>query len=86
MNAEEGVTQIFELLDTDKDGQINGEDLKRGVALFGKSLTEADVEEMLSSADVDGDGLINYEEFLKVMVKCFFIVCIVLVTNSFLDS
>lgn len=35
---------------------------------LGNSLTENDVEEMLASADVDGDGLINYEEFLKVMV------------------
>lgn len=26
---------------------------------------------MLASADVDGDGMINYEEFLKVMVSLF---------------
>ncbi|KAG1113296.1 hypothetical protein G6F42_014502 [Rhizopus arrhizus] len=55
------------MLDTDNDGQLNGEDLKRGVSLFGNSVTEADIEEMMASADVDGDGLINYEEFLKVM-------------------
>ncbi|OAD05033.1 hypothetical protein MUCCIDRAFT_141198, partial [Mucor lusitanicus CBS 277.49] len=68
-NAEEGVLKVFEMLDTDHDGQLTGEDLKRGVSLFGNSVTEADVEEMMASADVDGDGLINYEEFLKVMVS-----------------
>lgn len=79
------------MLDTDNDGQLNGEDLKRGVSLFGNilqfgkkkltpqytdlfeyignSVTESDIEEMMASADVDGDGLINYEEFLKVMVS-----------------
>ncbi|KAI7869798.1 uncharacterized protein EV154DRAFT_530494 [Mucor mucedo] len=66
-NAEEGVAKVFALLDTDNDGQITGDDLKRGVALYGKSITEQDVDEMLFSADVDGDGMINYEEFLKVM-------------------
>ncbi|KAK4519486.1 uncharacterized protein ATC70_009722 [Mucor velutinosus] len=66
-NAEEGILKVFDMLDTDNDGQLTGEDLKRGVSLFGNSVTEADVEEMMASADVDGDGLINYEEFLKVM-------------------
>lgn len=80
------------MLDTDNDGQLTGEDLKRGVSLFGNilqkknshhnlliyliyignSVTETDVEEMMASADVDGDGLINYEEFLKVMVSSNF--------------
>lgn len=36
--------------------------------VIGNSITEQDVKEMLFSADVDGDGMINYEEFLKVMV------------------
>ncbi|KAI8987802.1 hypothetical protein BDF20DRAFT_852307 [Mycotypha africana] len=67
VNAEEGVSKVFELLDTDNDGQLTGDDLKRGVSLFGNSITEADVEEMMFSADVDGDGYINYEEFLKIM-------------------
>ncbi|KAI8389256.1 hypothetical protein BD560DRAFT_381041 [Blakeslea trispora] len=66
-NAEEGVLRVFEMIDTDKDGQISSADLKRGISLFGKSVSDADVEDMMSSADVDGDGLINYEEFLKIM-------------------
>lgn len=37
--------------------------------MYGNSVTENDIDEMLASADVDGDGMINYEEFLKVMVS-----------------
>ncbi|KAG1147687.1 hypothetical protein G6F37_000565 [Rhizopus arrhizus] len=67
INAEEGVTKVFKLLDTDNDGQINGDDLKRGIALFGNNVSEEEIQEMLHSADIDGDELINYEEFLKIM-------------------
>ncbi|KAI7902973.1 uncharacterized protein BX663DRAFT_509057 [Cokeromyces recurvatus] len=67
IDSEAGVYKVFHLLDTDNDGQISGADLKRGASLFGKSLTETDIEEMMASADVDGDGMINYEEFLKIM-------------------
>ncbi|KAI8981045.1 hypothetical protein BDB01DRAFT_795110 [Pilobolus umbonatus] len=69
-NPEVGAAKIFALLDTDNDGQIGEEELKRGISLFGKSVSESDLREMVASADVDGDGLINYEEFLKVMTPC----------------
>jgi Ca2+-binding EF-hand superfamily protein len=36
-DPEAGVTKVFEALDTDNDGQVSAEDLKRGVALFGKT-------------------------------------------------
>lgn len=74
MNPEEGVSKVFDMLDTDKDGLISGEDLKRGISMFGSSVSETDIDEMLASADVDGDGMINYEEFLKVMVSFNFII------------
>ena len=35
-------------------------------ALFIKKLTEEDADEMLDAADFDGDGQINYEEFVKM--------------------
>ncbi|KAH0828681.1 hypothetical protein J3R83DRAFT_3050 [Lanmaoa asiatica] len=33
----------------------------------GEKLTETEVEEMIREADVDGDGQINYEEFVKLL-------------------
>ncbi|KAG1474586.1 hypothetical protein G6F56_000271 [Rhizopus delemar] len=67
LDSEKSISKVFKLIDTDNDGQINGEDLQRGATLFGNSLSKEEAKEMLSSADIDGDGLINYEEFLKIM-------------------
>jgi len=33
-----------------------------------EKFTEHEISEMVREADVDGDGLINYEEFVKMMV------------------
>ena len=35
---------------------------------LGENLTDEQVEVMLHEADIDGDGQINYEEFVKVML------------------
>ena len=35
---------------------------------LGEKLTEAEVEEMIREADVDGDGYINFEEFVSMML------------------
>jgi hypothetical protein len=33
-------------------------------------LTDNEVDEMIREADVDGDGQINYDEFVKVIPLC----------------
>ena len=36
---------------------------------LGEKLTEEEVEEMIREADVDGDGQVNYGEFVKMMLS-----------------
>lgn len=37
----------------------------------GEKLTEGELDVMLREADVDGDGQINYEEFVKMLVRFY---------------
>jgi len=44
-----------------------GPPLTRITRSIGEKLTDTEVDEMIREADVDGDGQINYEEFVKVI-------------------
>eukprot|EP00662_Eupelagonemidae_sp_cell21_P053784 gene53784-41631_t len=37
--------------------------------MINEKLTDEEVDEMIREADVDGDGQINYEEFVKMMMS-----------------
>jgi calcium-binding protein CML len=39
------------------------------MASFGERLSDADIREMIGDVDADGDGLINFQEFKKMMGK-----------------
>lgn len=35
---------------------------------LGEKLTDEEVEQMIKEADLDGDGQVNYDEFVKMMM------------------
>ncbi|KAH7675597.1 Non-specific serine/threonine protein kinase protein [Dioscorea alata] len=59
-----GLKQMFTNMDTDKSGTITYEELKTGLARLGSKLSEAEVKQLMDAADVDGNGSIDYIEFI----------------------
>lgn len=57
----------FQVFDKDGDGKISMAELKTVMANLGENLTNDEIEEMIREADADGDGEVDYEEFVKMM-------------------
>nr|AIA78393.1 calcium-dependent protein kinase [Pyrus x bretschneideri] len=61
--------EMFTNMDTDKSGTITYEELKTGLARIGSRL---EVRQLMDAADVDGNGSIDYIEFVSAtMYKAF---------------
>ncbi|WOG89974.1 hypothetical protein DCAR_0209215 [Daucus carota subsp. sativus] len=59
-----GLKSMFANMDTDKSGTITYEELKSGLARLGSKLSELEVQQLMDAADVDGNGTIDYLEFI----------------------
>ncbi|CAG8739483.1 22704_t:CDS:2, partial [Dentiscutata erythropus] len=66
-DAEEELKEAFKVFDKDSNGLISAAELKSVMSSIGEKLTDEEIDEMIHEADVDGDGQINYEEFVKMM-------------------
>ncbi|KAH9797839.1 calcium-dependent protein kinase 21 [Citrus sinensis] len=60
-----GLKTMFANMDTDKSGTITYEELKTGLARLGSKLSETEVKQLMDAADVDGNGTIDYIEFIS---------------------
>ena len=68
-DSREEIMKVFALFDDDNTGAISFKNLKRVANELGESLTDEELQEMIDEADRDGDGVINEEEFYRVMRK-----------------
>ena len=57
----------FQNFDSDGSGKISGEELKQALTSIGEDITDDQLVKMIKEADKDGDGQVDYEEFLKMM-------------------
>lgn len=67
-DTEEEIREAFKVFDKDGNGFISAVELRHIMTNLGEKLTDEEVDEMLTEADPDGDGQINYDEFVKVMM------------------
>ncbi|XP_059615653.1 calcium-binding protein E63-1 isoform X3 [Phlebotomus argentipes] len=72
VSEEDDITQdliaAFRVFDRDGNGFITRDELQTAMDMIGETVTEAQLTEMLALADLDKDGRINYEEFIRLLL------------------
>lgn len=64
---ERELREIFRVLDKEKKGEVNTQELRWILKNLGDDLTEEDIDDMIADVDTDGSGWVDYEEFAKLM-------------------
>ena len=59
--------EAFSLFDKDGNGLISASELKAVMKNVGESMNDTEIEQMIKEVDIDGDGQINYIEFVKML-------------------
>eukprot|EP01083_Nonionella_stella_P067954 180073_1 len=62
------IEQTFKVFDKNGDGKITPEELKEALTELGEEVTEKDVMDMIKEADLNGDGAIDFDEFMIMMM------------------
>ena len=69
LDTEEEIKKVFRVFDRDGNGYIDAEELKFMVTNMGEKMSDAEVDEMIREADIDGDGRINYEGLFVCVLR-----------------
>jgi len=69
MDTEADIIDAFRVFDVEGKGYITAYELRHVMTNLGEKLTDEEVNEMVSEADSDGDGVINYTDFVKIMTS-----------------
>jgi len=69
IEEDDDIQQAFKAFDLNKDGFIDGSELKTVLERLGEKLTESEVADIIKDADKDNDGKLNFNEFLSMMSR-----------------
>ncbi|SCV69222.1 BQ2448_2242 [Microbotryum intermedium] len=61
--------EAFSLFDKDGDGTITTRELGTVMRSLGQNPTEAELQDMITEVDADGNGQIDFPEFLTMMAR-----------------
>eukprot|EP00092_Neocalanus_flemingeri_P014501 GFUD01015646.1.p1 GENE.GFUD01015646.1~~GFUD01015646.1.p1 ORF type:complete len:150 (+),score=72.23 GFUD01015646.1:47-496(+) len=69
VDEEAELKEAFKIFDRDKDGFISMKELKKVTSMLGTVLTKEEIDEFMAEADVDGNGKLDYDEFVKMLLQ-----------------
>ena len=61
--------EAFEMFDVNKDGAISKKELEHILRSLNEDPDEEEIQQLLDEVDVDGNGEIDFEEFVALMGK-----------------
>ena len=61
--------EAFDMFDRDKQGTISCDEIYKIMKNYGNPMKKEEIEYMIEEIDEDGDGEINFEEFVTMMEK-----------------
>ncbi|XP_054278955.1 calmodulin-like [Macrosteles quadrilineatus] len=59
------IIQAFRVFDKEGTGVVSTKDLRQALTSLGEVMTAEEVEQLILEADVNGDGVIKYEDFVR---------------------
>ena len=62
---EQELKEAFALLDENNDGHLSKNELRSLLVGIGESVDDDVLNEMMALADLDGDGKVNFKEFVR---------------------
>ena len=73
IDDEQELQQAFRAFDRDRNGLITSAELRHVMTNLGEKLTDEECDEMIKEADLDGDGMVNYEGIIFTLNILFFV-------------
>lgn len=67
-DSEEDILEAFKVFDRDGNGFISASELRHVMTNLGEKISDEELDEMVREADIDSDGKINIEDFVKMMM------------------
>ncbi|CAF2065320.1 unnamed protein product [Brassica oleracea var. botrytis] len=66
-NKNKDLAAVFAYMDANRDGRISAEELKKSFKTLGEQLSDEEAETAVKLSDIDGDGMLDFEEFAQLL-------------------
>lgn len=68
-DTESEIIEAFKIFDPEDTGFIESTEMRKIMQHMGDRLNDEEINSFMKKSDIDGEGFVNYEEFVKIMYQ-----------------